>query len=719
MKSLSLRLRILLPLISVLIIGMAVSAILSSRATSSSIHELVDIQMAGVADNLTTQISSWITDLNADLQTQSETEIYSDILLNQGFGNSEYLVEKANAALKAFQERYDVYDSVSLLSEKGLVLASSDPKRVGKLNFSDRPYFPKAMKGESVISNVMKSRVSGEPIFVIAKPITVLDEIGGVFTAAIRLKSFSDKYISSIKIGEEGHAFMTDSHGVALAHPNPEAILTLKISDYDWGKDIISRQNGTSVYTFEDIEKMVVFRTEPTTGWVVVAGAATDDIFSSVNHLITNNAVTGVIIVLALILVTVLIIRPIIAALNKGVAFAQEIQAGDLSGRLRLTRGDEIGQLANALDSMADSLQQRAELAEAIADGDLTRDVTLTSDKDVLGRALRNMTDKLNDIISQVNAASEQIDSGAGQVSDSAQDLSQGATQQAAAIEEIGASLSELSGRTQENADNAQTANQLAITARDAAHGGSSQMQEMVAAMQDINESGQNISKIIKTIDEIAFQTNLLALNAAVEAARAGQHGKGFAVVAEEVRNLAARSAKAARETAELIEGTVKKGENGTEIANRTAAALEEIVAGIGKTADLVGEIAASSREQADGINQVNDGISQIDQVTQRNTAGAEEGAAAAEELSSQSAYMRQVLAQFRLRGQKQSQLAMPSAPAPSKPLAAPSATPQKSVVKAAEKPAAPRPKTSGGWDSLNKPEKPVIALDDDEFGKY
>ncbi len=718
MKSLSLRNRILLPIIALIVIGMGTAATLSTRATSKIVDNLITEQLELLTNNLATQVSSWITDLRADLRTLSEGEVYRDCLMNQGLG-SEYYADMANKRLAAYAERYGLYDSLVLINESGKAIASSDPDLVGKLDIHDRDYFQKAIQGEEAISSTVKSRASGKPIFVLAEPVEVFGKVQGVILGAIEMARFSEEFILPIKIGTEGYAYMTDATGTVSAHPNPDVILNLNLNDPAWGKEILRQQNGTLVYDFKGIEKLAIFRTEPSTGWVIIAGAATDDVFGALDKVNLNNTIIGLVIVGILILVIVLLIRPIVNALSKGVAFAREIQAGDLSGRLHLTRGDEIGQLANALDSMADSLQQRAELAEAIADGDLTRDVTLTSDKDVLGRALRNMTDKLNDIISQVNAASEQIDSGAGQVSDSAQDLSQGATQQAAAIEEIGASLSELSGRTQENADNAQTANQLAITARDAAHGGSSQMQEMVAAMQDINESGQNISKIIKTIDEIAFQTNLLALNAAVEAARAGQHGKGFAVVAEEVRNLAARSAKAARETAELIEGTVKKGENGTEIANRTAAALEEIVAGIGKTADLVGEIAASSREQADGINQVNDGISQIDQVTQRNTAGAEEGAAAAEELSSQSAYMRQVLAQFRLRGQKQSQLAMPSAPALSKPLAAPSATPQKSVVKAAEKPAAPRPKASGGWDSLNKPEKPVIALDDDEFGKY
>ncbi len=330
-----------------------------------------------------------------------------------------------------------------------------------------------------------------------------------------------------------------------------------------------------------------------------------------------------------------------------------DMEKGHLGTRLNLTSLDEIGHIGRTMDAFTDSLQKDiVGSLEKLAAGDLTFKITPRDESDVVRHALLKVGKDLNAILGQVQIAGSQIASGSAQVSDSSQSLSQGATEQASSLEQITSSMTQMASQTRQNAENATQANTLAGDARQAADRGNTQMQQMVKAMGEINDSGQNISKIIKVIDEIAFQTNLLALNAAVEAARAGQHGKGFAVVAEEVRNLAARSAKAARETAELIEGSVKKAQNGSEIADKTAEALDEIVTGITKVTDLVAEIAASSNEQAQGIAQVNQGLGQIDQVTQQNTASAEQSAAAAEELSSQAEQLRQMLSHFRLSSQ-------------------------------------------------------------------
>ncbi len=310
---------------------------------------------------------------------------------------------------------------------------------------------------------------------------------------------------------------------------------------------------------------------------------------------------------------------------------------------------DEISELGSVMVGMAKSLQRRSELAEAIARGDLTQDVVVSSPKDQLGNALKTMLDGLREMVGEIQIAGEQIATGSGQVADASQALSQGATESAASLEEVTASMNQMAGQVRSSAENASTANQLSSEAQKAAETGDKQMAEMVSAMEEINQAGQNISKIIKVIDEIAFQTNLLALNAAVEAARAGQHGKGFAVVAEEVRNLAARSAKAAEETAELIEVSVALTDRGAQMAQQTAAGLKNIMGGTTKVSDLLEEIAAASNEQAQGISEVTTGLSQIDQVTQQNTASAEESAAAAEELSGQAMQMLEMMKKFEL----------------------------------------------------------------------
>jgi methyl-accepting chemotaxis protein len=257
---------------------------------------------------------------------------------------------------------------------------------------------------------------------------------------------------------------------------------------------------------------------------------------------------------------------------------------------------------------------------------------------------VRSLVKTLTKIISGLTEGAEQVASASGQVSSASQSLAEGATEQAAGLEETSSSLEEMATMTKQNADNAQQANTLASEASKTANNGAESMTRMNTAIGDIQKSSEETAKIIKVIDEIAFQTNLLALNAAVEAARAGEAGKGFAVVAEEVRNLAMRSAEAAKNTSSLIEASVKNANNGVDIANEVGKVLDEIVGSVSKTTDLIGEIAAASQEQAQGIDQVNAAVTQMDRVTQQNAANAEESASASEELSAQAGQMNQIV---------------------------------------------------------------------------
>ncbi len=290
--------------------------------------------------------------------------------------------------------------------------------------------------------------------------------------------------------------------------------------------------------------------------------------------------------------------------------------------------------------------------AQKIADGDLTVDISVDSKDEVgiLSEAFSKMVESLSQLIFSVKSSAEQVALGAKQLADASQSLAQGATDQASSIEELNASIEEVSAQTKQNSKNVEEATNFANQIRDDAKIGMQQMEEMMKAMEEINTASSNISKIIKTIDEIAFQTNILALNAAVEAARAGSYGKGFAVVAEEVRNLATRSANAAKETSSLIESTIKKIEVGNSIAKQTYTSLDRITKNIDKMAMIMNDIMYSSKEQSEAIAQITEGINQVANVVQSNSANSQETAAASEELYSQADVLKNLVEKFKTK---------------------------------------------------------------------
>lgn len=319
---------------------------------------------------------------------------------------------------------------------------------------------------------------------------------------------------------------------------------------------------------------------------------------------------------------------------------------------------DEMGVLANATDELVGKLRvlisQMTSILSSIADGNL--DVAYTrefgGDFAALHTSSSKIIDSLNDAFHLIIEAAEQVDTGSNQVSDGAQALSQGTTEQASSIQELAATINEISAHVNANASNAQDARSESEKQVNSLAESNKKMQDMVDAMSQINNKSEEISKIIKTIEDIAFQTNILALNAAVEAARAGSAGKGFAVVADEVRSLAGKSSDAAKDTTSLIEETIYAVDHGSQIANETALSLEEVITSSHKVAELVEKIADSSSEQASSVNQITLGIDQISQVVQTNSATAEESAAASQELAGQARLMSDMVGRFKLKNQ-------------------------------------------------------------------
>jgi methyl-accepting chemotaxis protein len=347
------------------------------------------------------------------------------------------------------------------------------------------------------------------------------------------------------------------------------------------------------------------------------------------------------------------LIDQLLNPINEAVSVLQDMSDGNFSTSMKGDYKGDHAILKLTINQTIDQMpfKEAVRILQKLAKGDFTDKMQgdFKGDSLLLKNALNNTIESITEILTQVSSTVDEVTRGSMQVSDASSSLSQGATEQAASLEEITSSMSEIGSQTRTNASNASIASNLTYQAKEASETGNREMGDLNKSMSEISQSSRDISKIIKVIDEIAFQTNLLALNAAVEAARAGRHGKGFAVVAEEVRNLAARSATAAKETAEMIESSIRLVEKGANLANKTSNALEQIRDGAIKAADIVGDIAKSSNDQALAISQINEGLKQIDTVTQTNTASAEESASAAEVLSSQAENLKSMILKFNL----------------------------------------------------------------------
>jgi methyl-accepting chemotaxis protein-2 (aspartate sensor receptor) len=431
--------------------------------------------------------------------------------------------------------------------------------------------------------------------------------------------------IKAIKIGDTGYIYVVNAAagkalGTALVHPAKEGTILLDSKSSDgrlFVKDMLDIKEGSMRYDWADKdgesprEKMVEFHTFKPWNWLIVGGTYTEEITREAAQLRNRYALLGLVSLLLFAGVLFLLVRTVVSRpLARAEEAATRIAQGDLDVHLQIDNKDEIG---------------------------------------LVLRSLNGISDNLSNVVGQVRRGAEQITTASGEIASGNLDLSQRTEEQASSLEETAASMEQLSSAVKQNADNAAQANQMALAASGIAAKGGEVVAQVVDTMGSINASSRKIVDIISVIDGIAFQTNILALNAAVEAARAGEQGRGFAVVASEVRNLAQRSATAAKEIKALIDDSVSKVDVGSKQVEQAGTTMQEVVDSVRRVTDIMSEISSASEEQRAGIGQVHEAIAQMDQVTQQNAALVEEAAAAAHALQDQAHELEEVVKIFKL----------------------------------------------------------------------
>lgn len=682
---------ILIPVLSALIIGVVAMSLVVSMVVSSSTADLTDRLMNARVNEYLNQFSAISNDGYAmvrtvgpivnDIRTSSQNPREEIIRTFEGIMNSNYNVIGIWTAWEpnAFDGKDSEYKSKNEYHDESgrfvpYVFREGNSIILSPLLGYDDPvageYYqgPKST-GKPYITDPYSYEIQGKsvPLYTISAPILQDGKVIGAIGIDINLENLIT-VMNSGEILDDGYLFVISPGGLISTHRDPGLIL--KSYKDVWLKNFsadidavlqkggIFHETGYSDVSNSNMEMVTSSVAIGDTGkyWAVCGVVPEKTAEAASTTLIWIVTGMGAALIIVAGLATFLLISRNLRKLPAMTAMAEKIAVGDVRFENQAAASDtartknEITLLERSFIAIADSIKEQSDLMKKIADGDYSVTAPVRCDADVMNQSINSMIDRTNLAMGDIRAATEQVAMGSKQIADGAQSLAQGSTEQAATVQELSASTTEISEKTKANADMASKAAALAHTIKQSAEKGSHQMDEMMSAVNEITQASQSIGKVIKVIDDIAFQTNILALNAAVEAARAGTHGKGFAVVAEEVRNLAAKSAEAAKDTGGLIANSIEKAELGAGIAKETAESLSEIVSGINESNQIVSEIAISSEAQAGGITQINTGIDQVAQVVQQNSATAEQSAAASQELSGQSAMLEQLITQFKLK---------------------------------------------------------------------
>lgn len=541
-------------------------------------------------------------------------------------------------------------------------------------DYSDRSYFQAGMNGKSMVSEPVISKITGKVTILIAAPLWnkgIPDtKIDGVIYFAPN-ETFLNDIVTDINMSENCVAYIINEDGYTIADNTLDTIMVQNIEEEAKNDASLSSlaavhtkmrngETGFAALKTDNQRKFLAYAPIPNTeGWSIAISAPQSDFMKSTNLSVIFTIIAIVIAIFIAILIAIKLARDIGMPMKACAERLVKLSQGDLKSDVPTVKTkDETKILADATSDIVSTMDGIIsdvswglnEMANGKFDIDSQVTHLYVGDFKALANAMYGIMEKLTGTLVQINVAAEQVASGSSQMASSAQALSQGATEQASAIEELLASITEVANKMEGTTEHAQSADEMAVNVNNEMKNSNEQMQQMMHAMSNIDDHSQEIGKIIKVIEDIAFQTNILALNAAVEAARAGSAGKGFAVVADEVRNLAAKSAEASKNTSVLIEESIRAVENGTQIAEETAQSLVKAVEGVNKIVDTIDLISEASKAQTASMSQISTGVDQVALVVQTNSATAEESAATSEELSGQAQMLKDLVNQFELK---------------------------------------------------------------------
>ena len=601
------------------------------------------------------------------VQIQSELRYIDALAQNSITTDASIATQEKTAFYQSEAQRmgYELFAYADLSGAATLFDGNMTPNMV-----ADRPFFQTAKAGTAAISDLMFSKVDDKPVIVVAAPVRAQGRVAGVLYGRMDGLMLS-RICEGITYKNTGTAYIVNQQGTTVGHRDTQLVLD-EDNDIENAKTnsavealgaltekMIAGGSGYGEYSYKGVDKIAGYAPVAGTPWIMILTVERSEILQDVAALVKTLMLMCLAITLVGIAATYFVSAQIANPIKKITTAAQQIAQGNFDVALAVKSRDEIGRLAQAfgltigqLVNYQGYIDEISQTLLAVSQGDLT----VSPQRDYTGQFkqlkdnLEAMLENLNVTMMRINQSASEVDSGADQVSTGAQALSQGATEQASAIQELSASLEEVTAQIRQNAENAKQAHGKTDFAGAELRSSNDKMRETVAAMAQIAEKSNEISKIIKVIDDIAFQTNILALNAAVEAARAGEAGKGFAVVADEVRNLAGKSAQAAKNTTALIEETMAAVHNGSSLSAATAKSLAQSAQETQAAIALIDKIALATQEQATAIVQINLGVEQISSVVQTNAATAQQSAAASEELSSQSNLLEGLITRFKLR---------------------------------------------------------------------